>query len=312
MFLNYALVDVFTTTRFLGNPLAIVRVPASYLASLSQETKQKIAIEFNLSETIFLHESAEEWQDQPLRSSETLAIDTFTPKCEIPFAGHPTIGTAAYIFQQHNTGPAAVASLKFLATKAGHISVSQDAKDGLISARIPFDYHLHQTRIPSPSVTLSGSSSTSPAVSIVKGLSFVLAELCDLEALGSVSAGLLADCVNPQNLDEGWCTGLIGTKYFVDLGKDDQGCRQLRTRMFVSWEDPGTGSASSALSCFLALGEAKEKGSGPFHYHIIQGVEMGRRNDIHVRVSRSEDGEQISEVLLQGNSVLVGEGRIAV
>ncbi|RAL00763.1 PhzF family phenazine biosynthesis protein [Aspergillus ibericus CBS 121593] len=302
MFLNYDLVDVFTATPFLGNPLAIVRVPASYRSTLSQETKQKIAVEFNLSETIFLHEPSEGCQD-PL---ETLAIDTFTPKCEIPFAGHPTIGTAAYIFQNFPGAESGI--FKALVTKAGHIPVSQDSATGLVSASIPQDYHMHQARIPS-NVTISDAS---PVVSLAKGLSFVLAELRDVEILARISSGLLKDCVNPQNLDEGWNVGLIGTKYFVDLGKDDQGCRQLRTRMFVTWEDPGTGSASSALACFLALRETKEQGSGPFHYHIIQGVEMGRRNDIYVRVSRSEDGEKISEVLLQGASVSVGEGRIAV
>ncbi|KAE8155362.1 Diaminopimelate epimerase-like protein [Aspergillus avenaceus] len=302
MFLNYIVVDVFTSTRFLGNPLAIVRVPASARPSLSQETKQQIAVEFNLSETIFLHEAP----DDGLQPVESVSIDTFTPKCEIPFAGHPTIGTADYIFR-HSSGPAP-GSLKELMTKAGPIPVSQDANTGLVSAAIPFDYRQHQTQIPSSGTKFD----VSPAVSIVKGLSFVLSELQDLESLAGVSSGLLQECVNPQNLDEGWNGGLIGTKYFVDLGKDDQGCRQLRARMFVTWEDPGTGSASSALACFLALKETKEQGSGPFYYHITQGVEMGRRNDIYVRVTRSEDGGTITKVRLQGTSVLVSEGRITV
>ncbi|KAI9041803.1 PhzF family phenazine biosynthesis protein [Aspergillus affinis] len=303
MFLNYALVDVFTNTPFLGNPLAIVRVPASYKSSLSQEIKQKIAVEFNLSETIFLHEPSEDSQT-PV---ESLTIDTFTPKCEIPFAGHPTIGTAAYVFQNY---PAALsASLKDLVTKAGHIPVSQDATTGLVSAHIPVDIHINQARVPS---NLSFVSDASPAVSVVKGLSFVLAAVRDVESLGKISSGLIEDCVNPPFLDEGWNVGLIGTKYYVDLGKDDQGCRQLRTRMFITWEDPGTGSASSTLACFLALKEPKEVGSGPFHYHIVQGVELGRRNDIYVRVVRSEDGEKIAEVLLQGEAVSIGDGRITV
>ncbi|KAI2830385.1 hypothetical protein CBS147320_11012 [Aspergillus niger] len=302
MFLSYALMDVFTTTPFSGNPLAIVRVPATYKSSLSHENKQKIAVEFNLSETIFLHEPSEDCQD----NADSLAIDTFTPKCEIPFAGHPTIGTATYIFQNY---PGAVSkSLKNLVTKAGHIPISQDMETGLVGAGLPIDFHMHQERIPASSPLVSGPS---PAVSIAKGLSFVLAELRDVKSLQSVSGGLLEDCVNPTMLDDGWNVGLIGTKYFVDLGKDEQGCRQLRTRMFVSWEDPGTGSASTALACFLALREPTE-GSGPFHYHIIQGVEMGRRNDIYVRVSRTKDGTGLGEVLLQGAAVLVGEGRIAV
>ncbi|KAL3450271.1 hypothetical protein BJX65DRAFT_10866 [Aspergillus insuetus] len=301
MFLDYVVVDVFTNTRFLGNPLAIVLVPGKYRNTLTQKIKQKIAIEFNLSETIFLHEPPENSPEL----TESLVIDTFTPKCEIPFAGHPTIGTAAYVLRNYARRST---NLKELLTKAGPIPVSQDVASGLLSASIPFEYHLHQTRVESNLV----ANGAAPIISLVKGLSFVLAEIADIDSLASISTGLLEDCVNVGVLDDGWNCGLTGTKYFVDLGKDENGCRQLRTRMFVSWEDPGTGSASSALACFLALRESKEQGIGPFHYHVIQGVEMGRRNDIFVTVFRSEDGGRVTDILLRGDSVLVSEGRISV
>lgn len=301
MFLEYVVVDVFTNTRFLGNPLAIVSVPAKHRNDLTQETKQRIAIEFNLSETIFLHEPPES-SSHPI---ESLTIDTFTPKCEIPFAGHPTIGTSAYIFRKYTSGSI---NLKELVTKAGPIPVSQDVASGLFSAVIPFEWHQHRASVESNLVV----NSAAPVISLVKGLSFVLAELADIDTLASISANLLEDDVDVDVLDDGWNCGLTGTKYFVNLGKDENGCTQLRTRMFVSWEDPGTGSASSALACFLALGESKELGVGPFHYHIVQGVEMGRRNDIFVTVTRSEDGERPAEILLRGDSVQVSEGRITV
>lgn len=301
MFLNYVVVDVFTNTRFLGNPLAIVLIPAKHRSTLTQSIKQKIAIEFNLSETIFLHQPPDD-SSQP---TESLDIDTFTPKCEIPFAGHPTIGTAAYVFRNYAGGPI---NLKELVTKAGPIPVSQDVTSGLIGAVIPFEYHVHQTPVEYKFVV----NGAAPIISLVKGLSFVLAELADVDSLAGITTGLLEDCVNVEIMDEGWNCGLTGTKYFVDLGKDENGCRQLRTRMFISWEDPGTGSASSALACFLALKEGKELGIGPFHYHIVQGVEMGRRNDIFVTISRSEDGEKVTEIWLRGDSVLVSEGRITV
>ncbi|PYH45882.1 PhzF family phenazine biosynthesis protein [Aspergillus saccharolyticus JOP 1030-1] len=305
MSLNYTLLDVFTTTRFQGNPLAIVRVPANQQPPLTQELKQKIAIEFNLSETIFLHEPAEtDGSNLPI---DTLAIDTFTPECELPFAGHPTIGTATYIFQNY---PAAIAeNLKALQTnRAGTIAVSRDPQTGLVRAALPIDFHLHQAQI--SSTTTPKAPGPFPVVSIAKGLSFVLAELPDTDALGAVQASVLEACVNPRMLDEGWNEGLIGTKYFVDLGRDEAGCRQLRTRMFISFEDPGTGSASTALACLLALREPRELGAGPFEFHVVQGVEMGRRNDIFVRVRRSEDGSEVVEALLQGRAIVVGEGRI--
>lgn len=301
MFLDYVVVDVFTNTRFLGNPLAIVSVPAKHRSTLTQTIKQKIAIEFNLSETIFLHESPED-SPQPI---ESLAIDTFTPKCEIPFAGHPTIGTAAYVFRKHASGSI---NLKEFVTKAGPIPVSQDVASGLFSAVIPFEWHQHRASVESK-IVVNGAA---PVISLVKGLSFVLAELEDIDTLAGISSNLLEDDLDVGILDDGWNCGLTGTKYFVNLGKDENGCTQLRTRMFVSWEDPGTGSASSTLACFLALRESKELGAGPFHYHIVQGVEMGRRNDIFVTVTRSDDGERATEILLCGDSVLVSEGRLTV
>ncbi|KAJ5769229.1 Diaminopimelate epimerase-like protein [Penicillium odoratum] len=302
MHLQYVVVDVFTTTRFLGNPLAIVRVPAAYGSQLSQEKKLQIAAEFNLSETIFLHEPQNNSQE-PFNS---LSVDIFTPKCEIPFAGHPTIGAAAYILQ-HCTDLSSEA-FQYLVTKAGPIPVAQESPTGIVSARIPFDYHVHKATVKS-SVTITG---VSPIVSIVSGLSFVLAELPDLKSLAGVSAGLRDDCFVPHDLDEGWDSGLTATKYFVDLGEDQKGQRQFRTRNFVSWEDPGTGSAASALGCYIALKEPKERGSGPFRYKFTQGVEMGRQNDIFVSVKRSEDTTQVKEVFLRGSTVLVSEGRMMI
>jgi PhzF family phenazine biosynthesis protein len=81
--LDFAIVDVFTDKRYKGNPLAVVRVPAS--SNLTQEQKQNIAREFNLSETTFLHEPAG-------NESGVWTVDIFTINEELPFAGHPTIG----------------------------------------------------------------------------------------------------------------------------------------------------------------------------------------------------------------------------
>lgn len=82
--LDYAIVDVFTDQKYAGNPLAIVRVPAS--CTLTQDQKQNIAREFNLSETTFWHEAKEE------DGESTWTVDIFMVNAELPFAGHPTIG----------------------------------------------------------------------------------------------------------------------------------------------------------------------------------------------------------------------------
>jgi PhzF family phenazine biosynthesis protein len=92
--------------------------------------------------------------------------------------------------------------------------------------------------------------------------------------------------------------------YFVFLGTDELGRRKYRTRMFGTREDPGTGSASSALGCFLIA-----KGGSRFVFE--QGVEMGRRNVIEVDVVRGEEGT-VERVVLGGAAVEVMEGRLEV
>ena len=77
MSLRFATLDVFTDTRFKGNPLALVHVPSG--STITQAQKQAIAFEFNLSETVFLHEDTE--------SPDGRRLDIFIPTAEIPFAG---------------------------------------------------------------------------------------------------------------------------------------------------------------------------------------------------------------------------------
>ncbi|GME56396.1 Phenazine biosynthesis protein [Neofusicoccum parvum] len=290
MKLSFTTLDVFTTTPFSGNALAIVRVPATHRATLTEDQKQKIATEFNLSETVFLHE---------VGPSDTVAnYDIFTARSRVSFAGRVTS----------------------LRTLAGLIPLHASAA-ATASVNLPHDLREHTARLPHPlpsaSTNPSGSGSV-PLVSIVKGMAFNLVPLSTLPALASVSAGLVpaADVFACRHLDagSGWDVGLTGTFYYVDLGADPEcaGRRLLRTRSIGSREDPGTGSASGALCSYLALQEGPEKGRGPFEFHLVQGVEMGRRCDIFVRVVRKEDGEGVEEVVLSGNAVKVMEGFVNV
>jgi PhzF family phenazine biosynthesis protein len=107
--LPFTTLNVFTTTRYVGNPLAIIRVTATLRSSLSENQKQKIAREFNYSETTFLYELAE--------GEDTADFDIFTPISRMSFAGHPTIGTALYVA----TYPDAYSGIKTLRAVAGVI-----------------------------------------------------------------------------------------------------------------------------------------------------------------------------------------------
>jgi len=178
-----------------------------------------------------------------------------------------------------------------------------------VKAEIPQNFHIHNVTFKSE---LNGKEN--PTTSIVKGMSFIFVKLNTLEDL--IKAGevknLHANTFDPSPLDEGWKIGLIGTMYFVPQGTDEFGRKRYRTRMFAHREDPGTGSASSALGCYLAGLEGNEKGKGPFKVVFEQGVEMGRRNEIAVDVTRGENGEGVEKVVLSGEAVTVMEGSLEI
>jgi predicted PhzF superfamily epimerase YddE/YHI9 len=327
----YVTLDVFTKNVFLGNPLGVVFLPTS--TTLTQTQKQLIAKEFNYSETIFVHPVDE--QNTPTQRR----IDIFTIKRELPFAGHPTIGAASWIL---NFSPDASAQqVNTIITKAGPIPISlkQPAGDE-VTALIPHDVKIHQKRFPVEELLrlhsslepffLKGSSPTAeaqmgfPVVSIVKGMAQVHVQLPSLEALAAVttSAGgeAVADADVSQGgyLDDGWGGhGLVLMYFHVrDVVDEVTGKKVIRTRMLLeAEEDPATGSAASGLVAYLTLEEQAAKGAEAARYHdfhVVQGVEMGRRSDIGLRVALKSDGAGIDSVELSGSSVEVAEGRIRV
>lgn len=122
MKLSFTTLDAFTTTRYAGNPVAIVRVPSSEKIALTQKQKQAIAAEFNLSEIVFLHLPG------PESDFREVDIDIFTNQAEIPFAGHPTIGASHYLLNELGEKTEAVI------TKAGRIPIRKDAATGELKA----------------------------------------------------------------------------------------------------------------------------------------------------------------------------------
>lgn len=123
-------------------------------------------------------------------------------------------------------------------------------------------------------------------VSIVKGMTFVLVELDDLDALKLVS--LAGGSLTISDLDSGWNQTFIGAYFFVRTGNSHAGAATVQARMIEGpLEDPATGSAASALTAYLSL---KEGTSGEsLSYEIVQGVEMGRRSEILIGKSTSKD-----------------------
>ena len=217
MQLPFTTVDVFTTTRYLGNPLAIVRVPPSLRNVLTEQQKQRIAKEFNLSETTFLHEPA------PGSNPDTAEFDIFTPLAHLAFAGHPTIGTAVYVASNAST----YTGVKQLNTLAGTIPFQYSTETGRASVNVPHAFRIHQQRLahpfPGPDTNTSGSD-TVPLVSIVQGMAFNLVPFSSIEALGLPTQSLVSfeKSYKAEHLDpgSGWDKGYTGTYYYVDLGPD--------------------------------------------------------------------------------------------
>ncbi|KAL1612949.1 hypothetical protein SLS60_001179 [Paraconiothyrium brasiliense] len=303
---QFTTVDVFTKTRYVGNPLGVVRVPASLRSQLSEYQKQRIANEFNLSEITFLHEPTPE-------EPEIADYDIFTALSRMTFAGHPTIGTSIYVATHADAYP----NVKKLRTIAGIIPFEFNKESGTSTVGIPHDVYFHKEHLlPHPFPELNGSDSSNvPLVSIVKGMAFNLVCMKDLEALAVPTGGLLplAELYKGEHLDKGsgWDIGYTGSFYYTDLGYSDEEprVRQLRTRSLGSREDPGTGSASCDLAAYLSL---TEKGERKRRFHLTQGVEMGRRCDIHVEVLLKEDGKEVEELKMSGAAVEVMEGVLTV
>ncbi|KAK1251796.1 hypothetical protein MKX07_007275 [Trichoderma sp. CBMAI-0711] len=319
MELPFITLDVFTRTRFRGNPLAVVTIPASLPNKPTQAQKQAIAREFNLSETVFIHDVPDPAADHSRR------IDIFLTSAEIPFAGHPTIGAAVALLRSgaddsENQQP----PVAELVTKAGRIAVVRTGSDSA-SATVPHNVHLHVKTLTAhagifaadlqPSEDVRRLELDAPVFSLVKGVTFALVELPSLEMLAHVAVGPVE--FKPEGfLDDGWQQGFIGRFYYVRTGDsttDDDGVPvvRLRTRMVAEgFEDPATGAASSCLAAYLST-QGRDKQTTPTRrYDFTQGVEMGKESSIRVDVSL-KDGA-LDTVLLAGPAVQVMRGTITV
>lgn len=331
--LRFVTLDVFTETRFEGNPLAVVFVPAALRERVDQATKQRIAREFNLSETVFLHT----FDDEPNTGATTRQMDIFTPEEELPFAGHPTIGTAALVLHRLGWG-----HVDTLLTKAGPIRIEplaagQPPRRG-VRAAIPHAVHVHQQTLGSVLALAStadavreaierGLSSdpeiraaelAAPAVSIVRGMTFLLVRLPSLEHLARAGGRLDFALVGDSLLDEGeWRGGFVARYHYVPVAEslEADGRRRfaVQARMAeLAFEDPATGSAACALASYLAMRGEADRGA---RFEIVQGVEMGRRSEIVVDVAARMEpsGEmRVREIFLGGTAVEVMSGEVSV
>ena len=305
--LSFSTLGVFTLRQFTGNQLAIVLVPSSLSDSdaLTKEVKQKIAREFNFSETVFVHD--------PLPGSQDHRIDIFTVKEELPFAGHPVIGTINYMAQRVDPPLPSVTLL----CKSGPVIGLYHDKENVSQADIPQTFRIHQELVPSRLMLSSQpdplqnilAMDVFPVVSVVKGLSFVLINVPSVKPyLEMVEPTGFNFDASKIKFDEGWEDSFVGAYFYTKTSQPSQGIVSIRARMLERsvGEDAATGSAASALACYLALKDGNP--ARVYRFNIQQGIEMGRASDIGVSVELDRKGEGVSSLILAGSAVLVTQG----
>lgn len=298
---RYYTCDVFSDRRFGGNPLAVL--PGA--TGLSPEQMQGIAREFNYSETTFVLPP-----DDP---AHTRKVRIFTPAAEIPFAGHPNVGTA-FVLAAIGAIPAGAETREAVFEEgAGPVAmVIRFAAGRPVFAELTAPQPL-ELGDPAPVAEVAASVGLDAATIVTDrhpprvasvGLPFLFVELRDRPAL--VEARVRHD--EHAALMRA-CGGNGIHLYTRDTGEPGI---DLRARMYAPLhgvaEDPATGSANVALAGLLAASapEADED----FTWRIAQGIEMGRPSVLAAAASKR--GGRIEALRIGGRSVLVCEGWIEV
>ncbi|AJP70785.1 PhzF family phenazine biosynthesis protein [Sphingomonas hengshuiensis] len=287
-------VDVFTTARFGGNPLAVVIGGET----LDPATMQAVAAEFNLSETTFVL--------PPADPAHTARVRIFNRTAEMAFAGHPMVGTAFVLAGRH---PDLVEATFEIPAGLVRVRIERNATGDPVGAAITTPQPLTvgealEREVIASVLRLTADdvmTTTHPPIMASNGNPYVIAELTD-DALARCSPDLdafrAALAAHPQD----------GNRFSVHVYCRKE--RTLRARMFAplagTWEDPATGSANAPLACLLL---SLEPGSEAAVFNIHQGVEMGRPSLLRVEARRVAEGIVAT---LAGACVAVMQGQITL
>ena len=292
--LQFSVVDVFTRTRFAGNPLAVVLEADA----LRTDQMQAVAREFGFSETAFVL--------RPENPGHDARVRIFTPATEVPFAGHPNIGTAFVVGRRAESPPQRLA----FEEAAGLVVLDVLAEGGEVTgARLTAPEPLSTGRVYAPSEVAAAlhldvadvATALHPPMAASVGLPFVMVEIGSRAALARArpDAAVFARIMAGEVLDAIYL-------YTRDLAPQD-GAVDWTARMFAPAdgvaEDPATGSATAALAALLASRDAGFAGRA---LRVAQGVDMGRPSQLEPEVA--PDGT----VRLAGRCVAVMDGTITV
>lgn len=292
MKLDYLLLDVFTKDRLSGNQLAVV----CKADGLLDDQMQRIAAEFNLSETVFI--------TKPKTERHAAAVRIFTPAVELPFAGHPTVGAAVVLG---------------LELKSSAVRIEETV--GVITAVIErIDKRTGHARFALPQLPqVAGNAPDSRRIALALGLEPEDIG-CGLNKPSVYTAGVVFYLVPVKNAavlrrvtprpGDGWTEvfPLGHHSVYVYTETPDEPGNDLAARMFAPGmglgEDPATGAAAAALIGQLA----QHAESGQTEFALRQGVEMGRPSLISLQLRK--DGDTLTHGSIGGHAVIVGQGTL--
>lgn len=301
MRLQFETVDVFTSDQFSGNPLAVVL----NAEGLSTPQMQAIAAEFNLAETTFVL--------PPKDGAHTAQVRIFTPRYEMPFAGHPNVGTAFVLARAGTSYGAAIAGDRVVfEEEAGLVAIAL-LKDGatVVGARLASPQPLTVGAEIAVELIASACGVLIDDVETKKhrpciascGAPFILAELKSRKALAAASAR--PDVFGSEVASHPATSILI----YTQVDEDDI---DIRARMFAPQhgipEDPATGSANVALIGLLA--KLRSEPDLQLSKRIAQGVEMGRPSLLQATAEKR--GGVVTATYIGGRCVPVMSGSIEI
>ena len=292
---RFFICDVFSAERFGGNQLAVL--PEA--DGLTTEQMQAIAREFNYSESTFV---------LPPENGGTRKVRIFTPTTEVPFAGHPNVGTAFALANDGAFGSFEEGTTVTFEEAAGIVPVAirrEDDQRIWCELKAPQPLSLGQSVDAQRIAAALGLDADdvvvanhAPQVASV-GLPFLFVELASTDALRRARADVSA-------LEALHADGIVPDVHLYTHSNDDF---DIRARMFAPLdgvpEDPATGSANCALAALLTQLDTSD--ATTHAWRIAQGVEMGRPSVLQARTAR--DGDSIT-TWIGGHSVAVAEGML--
>ncbi len=296
----YITVDVFTDQRFGGNPLAVL--PRA--EGLATEQMQRIAMEFNLSETTFVL--------PPKAPAHTAEVRIFTPRAERPFAGHPNVGTAFVLARQGEVYGRPVGDPLVFEEQAGLVAIDL-TRDGerIVGARLAAPQPLERGAEVAAEIVAAACSLPADAIETARhapcvasaGIPFVFAELKTVAALRDAAPRTE---VFAEHLPMDGATGI-----HLYTASDEAGI-DIQSRMFAPLhgvaEDPATGSANVALIGLLAA--VRPEPDLTLAKTIAQGREMGRPSLLDATAEKR--GGAVTGLWIGGRCVEVMRGVIDV